>query len=92
MTWLILFLFIIIPTYLIIFSIGELKNEIRRTNKKLNLIAEHFGVEDLEFKKEMSIIKELAIKGQKVEAIKRYRILTGEELKEAKEFIDKLIE
>lgn len=72
-------------------SIGNINDEIKRTNKLLEKIANHIGavdpprppIDDEEFNFYIS-------KHDKIRAIKRYRELTGEGLKEAKDYVDSL--
>lgn len=72
-------------------SIGHINDEIKRTNKLLEKIANHIGaidppisaINDEEFNLYIS-------KQEKIKAIKRYRELTGEGLKEAKDYVDSL--
>lgn len=75
---------------ILISMISQLRSELLRMRTILDKIAKEVGVPDLvtdEVKEELQgLIKD----GKSVEAIKRYRKLTGFGLKEAKEYIDKL--
>lgn len=75
---------------ILISMISQLRSELLRMRTILDKIAKEVGVPDLvtdEIKKELQgLVKD----GKSVEAIKRYRKLTGFGLKEAKEYIDKL--
>ncbi len=72
-------------------SISSINTEIKRTNKLLEKIANHIGainppvsaLEDEEFNLYIS-------KQEKIKAIKRYRELTGEGLRESKDYVDSL--
>ncbi|WP_326514203.1 ribosomal protein L7/L12 [Clostridium intestinale] len=72
-------------------SIGHINDEIKRTNKLLEKIANHIGavdtpkppIDDEKFNLYIS-------KHDKIRAIKRYRELTGEGLREAKDYVDSL--
>ncbi|MCI1946313.1 ribosomal protein L7/L12 [Clostridium sp. MT-14] len=59
-------------------------------NSKLNKISKCVGVCD-ELKKEIiEELKDLVSRGEKIKAIKKYRVVTGAGLKEAKDYIDSL--
>ncbi len=74
-----------------LFTISNLSSELKRSNKLLEKIANHIGainppisaLEDEEFNLYIS-------KQEKIKAIKRYRELTGEGLREAKDYVDSL--
>lgn len=70
----------------IVSSISQMRSDITRININLNKIAEQVGVPDTITDE----LKSLILEGEKVEAIKKYRIATGLGLKEAKEYIDSL--
>ena len=79
-----------VAIFICIFSLFiQLRNDILRMNKKLDKIAKHIGLDtsdecnDEEFKK-------LILEGKKIEAIKRYRALTGEGLKEASDYVNSI--
>jgi ribosomal protein L7/L12 len=65
-------------------------NKLDAIEKKLDLIIKHLGLEIPQPDYEMEI-RELKRKGKEIEAIKRYRELTGADLKEAKDYVDKLV-
>ncbi len=65
-----------------------MRNDIKRTNSILEKIAKQIGVPEPPVDDE---IKTLIAEGNKIKAIKRYREITGVGLKEAKDYIDKLI-
>jgi ribosomal protein L7/L12 len=67
---------------------NQLKNEIRRSNILLDKMAKRLGVPE---PSEDNKIKALIAEGKKNEAIKRYRDITGAGLKEANDYIEKLI-
>ncbi len=68
-------------------SINQLRNEIKRTNTILEKIAKQIGVPEPPVD---SVIRNLVAEGKKIEAIKRYREITGVGLKEAKDYIDSI--
>ncbi|ACD51116.1 50S ribosomal protein L7/L12 [Clostridium botulinum] len=70
----------------IVSNISQMKNDISRININLNKIANQVGVPNTINDE----IKNLILEGKKVEAIKKYRIITGIGLKEAKEYIGSL--
>lgn len=78
--------------WIIIINVGHLQNDIYKINKKLDRISEHIGVPDSINDVKIDELKILIEKGQKVKAIKEYRLATGVSLKEAKEYIDVLSE
>lgn len=65
-----------------------MRSDITRININLNKIAEQVGVPDTI----TDDLKHLILECKKVEAIKKYRVVTGIGLKEAKEYIDSLSE
>ncbi|SDH51885.1 ribosomal protein L7/L12 [Desulfosporosinus hippei] len=67
-------------------AIRALQSDITRINVNLNIIAKQIGVPD-------TVTNELKIlisEGKKIEAIKKYRMVTGLGLIEAKEYVDSL--
>ncbi|HBL14353.1 MAG TPA: hypothetical protein DD379_23790 [Cyanobacteria bacterium UBA11162] len=63
----------------------------RRIERKLDLLLKHFSIEDPGESADDDIV-ELALSGQKIEALKIYRILHPHEgLKDAKRAIDNII-
>ncbi|WP_030679489.1 ribosomal protein L7/L12 [Streptomyces rimosus] len=65
-----------------------LERRLRRMDRKLDLIMEHLGIEETG-PEGMAEIDALLHKGKKIEAIKRYRELTGAGLVEAKEAVER---
>ncbi|MEU2792659.1 hypothetical protein [Streptomyces sp. NPDC007100] len=65
-----------------------LERRLRRMDRKLDLIMEHLGVEETG-PEGIAEIDALLHKGKKIEAIKRYRELTGADLVEAKEAVER---
>ncbi|GCD37368.1 hypothetical protein OEIGOIKO_05159 [Streptomyces chrestomyceticus JCM 4735] len=65
-----------------------LERRLRHMDRKLNLVMEHLGIEE-PGPEGMAEIDALLHKGRKVEAIKRYRELTGAGLVEAKEAVER---
>lgn len=88
--------------YLIYFIIGamllsyilsaviEMGKKISRLEKKLNKIAEHLGIEDTAPVGLEGELLQLISEGKKIAAIKKYRNVTGVDLKDAKDYIDAL--
>lgn len=69
-------------------AMTQLRNDIKQTNSVLEKIAKQLGVPEPPVDDE---IKTLVAEGKKIRAIKRYREITGVGLKEAKDYVDKLI-
>ncbi|MFK8846914.1 MULTISPECIES: ribosomal protein L7/L12 [Streptomyces] len=65
-----------------------LERRLRRMDRKLDLIMEHLGVEETG-PEGIAEVDALLHKGKKIEAIKRYRELTGAGLVEAKEAVER---
>ena len=76
----------------IVSIINQLQSDISRMNVTLNKIAKQVGVPDIVNDEVRAELKDLVLKGKKIEAIKRYRKLTGIGLKEAKAYVDSLNE
>ncbi|PRR78701.1 ribosomal protein L7/L12 [Clostridium luticellarii] len=71
-------------------EINQLRSEVNRMNSKLNRISKYIGICD-ELKEEIvEELKDLISQGEKIKAIKKYRMATGAGLKEAKDYIDSL--
>ncbi|MCI1931184.1 MAG: 50S ribosomal protein L7/L12 [Clostridia bacterium] len=70
----------------IVSRICQIQSDVSRINKTLNKVAKQVGVPDTITDE----LKALILEGKNVEAIKKYRIATGAELKEAKEYVDSL--
>ena len=77
---------------IIISIIIQLQSEVARINVTLNKIALQVGVPDTVTDDVRAELKDLILKGRKIEAIKRYRTVTGLGLKESKDYIDSLSE
>lgn len=86
-TWIILDVCILIG---LVSIIGKLRTDIKDMRLTLDRIAKQVGVPDIITKEVKDELINLILKGKKVKAIKRYRMLTGLGLKEAKEYIDQL--
>lgn len=69
-------------------AISQIRSDIARMNANLNKIAKQVGVPDTITHE----LKNLISEGKKIEAIKKYRSVTGCGLFEAKEYIDSLSE
>lgn len=84
--------FIAVTLMWLVINVGHLQNNIDKVNKKLDKISKQVGVSNEISDVAMDELKFLIEKGQKVKAIKEYRVATGVGLKEAKEYIDLLSE
>lgn len=73
----------------VIIIMNNIAQEIKKTNILLNKIAKKLGVPE---PCEDSIIKTFVAEGKKVEGVKRYREIAGGGLKEAHEYIEKLMQ
>ncbi|EOU1723383.1 ribosomal protein L7/L12 [Clostridium perfringens] len=71
-------------------SVGQLRNEVKLMRGTLNRIAERVGVTDIVTKEEKEELKSLLSEGKNVQAVRRFREITGLGLKEAKEYVDGL--
>lgn len=71
-------------------SVGQLRNEVKLMRGTLNRIAERVGVTDIVTKEEKEELKRLLSEGKNVQAVIRFREITGLGLKEAKEYVDGL--
>jgi ribosomal protein L7/L12 len=69
-------------------KISRTDRRVARVERKVDLILNHLGIQ--EHDEWLAEVVTLARSGQKIQAIKRYRELTGEGLKEAKEAVDRL--
>jgi ribosomal protein L7/L12 len=61
-----------------------------RMKLTLDKIAKHVGIPDIVTKDVKDELITLISEGNKIKAIKRYRMVTGLGLKEAKEYVDQL--
>ena len=73
--------------YLMI-DISQLREEVKKSNKALEKIVEHFGIKVYENIDDE--LRDIISNSGKIKAIKRYREHTGVGLKESKEYIDNL--
>ncbi len=69
-------------------SVNTLQKQVSYMNLKLDRIAKQVEAEELNIDREL---RPLISEGKKVEAIKKLREFTGMGLKEAKEYVDKLL-
>jgi len=74
--------------FIIVSNISMMRKDIARINVTLNKIAKQVGVPDTLTNE----LKSLILEGKKMEAIKKYRTVTGLGLIEAKEYVDLLCE
>ncbi|UNZ21818.1 ribosomal protein L7/L12 [Streptomyces sp. 891-h] len=68
--------------------IARSDRQVARVERKLDLVLEHLGLQ--EHDPRLGDVVELLRSGKKLHAIKRYRELTGDGLKEAKEAVERL--
>lgn len=73
---------------IIVGAISALRSDIVRINVNLDRIAKQVGVPDTVTDE----LKKLVSEGKRIKAIKRYRMVTGLGLIEAKEYVDSLCE
>ena len=74
-----------------VIDVSLLRSEIARANLTLDRIAKHIGVSIAVPENINAELKSLIAEGKRIKAVKRYRMVTGIGLKEAKEYIDTLI-
>jgi|BioPla2DNA2_1021312.scaffolds.fasta_scaffold201772_1 ribosomal protein L7/L12 len=85
--WIMIWVF----TLIILSSIiSQLRNDIMRMKLTLDKIAKQVGIPDIVTKDVKDELITLISEGNKIKAIKRYRMVTGLGLKEAKEYVDQL--
>ena len=70
--------------------IERLKSDVDPIKMKLNTISKHVDLPDPTNNELKIIVLELISKGEKIKAIKEYRLATGAGLLEAKQYIDHL--
>ncbi|WP_017414796.1 ribosomal protein L7/L12 [Clostridium tunisiense] len=70
--------------------VSGLKSDINRMNLTLEKIAKQVGVTGTVIENIDEELINLILQGKKIKAIKRYRMVTGIGLKEAKDYIDSL--
>ena len=76
-------------------KLSQMRDQLYKLNKTLEKLALQMGVKELDYVDEEEVLeslKDLLKKGKKTEAIKEYRVATGESLKESKEKIDEFYE
>ncbi|WP_192988310.1 50S ribosomal protein L7/L12 [Carnobacterium mobile] len=88
-------IFSLIATLLVIIislasSISQLKIDIYQMKKKLNTISTYINLPDPIDNELKTILLELISKGEKIKAVKEYRLATGAGLLEAKQYVDHL--
>lgn len=70
--------------------INQLRSEIASMKIVLDRISKQGGIPDMVSEEVKGELMSLISKGKRIEAIKRYRVVTGIGLKEAKDYIDQL--
>lgn len=79
----------IVILFVLMTSIQEMRVRVYKSNANINRIIKHLGIgEDEEIK---TAVLDLIAQGKNVKAIKLYRELTGEGLKEASDYVDSLM-
>ena len=68
----------------------QLQDDSDRINKKINRIVENLRISNSSKADNDEELKTLIYEGKRIKAIKRYRQLTGEGLKEAVDYIDSI--
>lgn len=68
--------------------LSQLRSEVRHVNFLLEKIAQNAGVSLVP--ENIEELKALIAEGKQIEAVKRYRKITGAALKDAKDYIDQL--
>ena len=84
--------FLIGAIIVIVANLLSISNEINRTNRKIDKIMSTLNISEYDYDLIDNELKNIISDKGKIKAIKRYREITGEELKESKEYIDKLNE
>ncbi len=69
--------------------ISRADRRVARVERKLDLVLDHLGL--AEHDPRMDEVASLAREGKIVQAVKRYREITGDGLKESKEAVDRLV-
>ena len=69
--------------------ISRADRRVARVERKLDLVLDHLGL--AEHDPRMAEVASLAREGKTVQAVKRYREITGDGLKESKEAVDRLV-
>lgn len=76
------------------FGISKLRGQLMRIERKLDLLLEAYGIESEQLPgisdDSAKQIRALLDRGEKINAIREYRALSGAGLKEAKEYIESL--
>lgn len=86
-TWIIIGVFTLI---ILLSIISQLRNDIMCMKLTLDKIAKQVGIPDIVTKDVKDELISLISEGNKIKAIKRYRMVTRLGLKEAKEYVDQL--
>ncbi|MBB5117318.1 hypothetical protein AF335_27595 [Streptomyces eurocidicus] len=68
----------------------RLDRRIKELDRKTDLILRHMGIAEPADGSELGQVRALLSKGKKIEAIAAYRKITGADLREAKEAVDRM--
>lgn len=89
--WLLIGIILLIGIVLFLMgTIGQLKNDITRMQTTLDIIAKQAGVPDVITEDIKADLEKLIYDGKMIEAVKKYRIITGASLKESNDYIAQL--
>ena len=69
-------------------KIDKLNRRTAQLTRKVDLILVHLGIEEPQ--PELAPVRALIVEGKKLHAIKAYREITGADLKEAKEAVERM--
>ncbi|MER7788533.1 ribosomal protein L7/L12 [Streptomyces sp. NPDC097640] len=69
-------------------KVDKLNRRTAQLTRKVDLILEHLGIQEPQ--PELAPVRALLTEGKKIHAVKAYRELTGADLKEAKEAVDRM--
>ncbi|MEU0806089.1 ribosomal protein L7/L12 [Streptomyces sp. NPDC005970] len=69
-------------------KIDKLNRRTAQLTRKVDLILDHLGIQEPQ--PELAPVRALLAEGKKIHAVKAYRELTGADLKEAKEAVDRM--
>ncbi|OMI41281.1 ribosomal protein L7/L12 [Streptomyces sparsogenes] len=69
-------------------KVDKLNRRTAQLTRKVDLILEHLGIEEPQ--PDLAPVRALVVEGKKIHAVKAYREITGADLKEAKEAVDRM--
>lgn len=83
-------LMISVVTVSLAIRMDRLEKDVHSMKTKLNRISEHMDLPDPVSHELKTVLLELVSKGEKIKAVKEYRMATGASLLEAKQYVDEL--